>query len=83
LRGRGSRIRSGRSPPRRFCCATRQALEREAADVEAAIAEALRAGHRTADMRPDGAPVMTSEIGRHIADAVAEIVDMRHPYHAV
>jgi 3-isopropylmalate dehydrogenase len=58
-------------------------LEQEAADVESAIVDALHCGHRTADLRPAGAPVMTSEMGRHVADAVAEIVDMRHPYHAV
>jgi 3-isopropylmalate dehydrogenase len=58
-------------------------LEREADDVEAAVSDTLAAGHRTADLNPTGPPCTTSEMGRHVADAVAEIVDMRHPYHAV
>jgi 3-isopropylmalate dehydrogenase len=60
-------------------------LDREAADVEAAIGVALDDGHRTADVVGGSAraPLTTSEMGSRVADSVAEVVDMRHPYHAV
>jgi 3-isopropylmalate dehydrogenase len=60
-------------------------LVREADDVESAIRAVLDAGYRTADLHAGAgrAPVTTSEMGRLVAEAVAEVADMRHPYHAV
>jgi 3-isopropylmalate dehydrogenase len=60
-------------------------LAREADDVETAIRSVLDAGYRTADLHAGAgrAPVTTSEMGRLVAEAVAEVADMRHPYHAV
>lgn len=58
-------------------------LDAEADDVDAAIVSVLNAGHRTADIVVDGLPVTTSEMGRRVAESVAEVADMRHPYHAV
>lgn len=58
-------------------------LEAEADDVEAAIVSVLETGYRTADVAAGSLPVTTSTMGRRIADAVAEVADMRHPYHAV
>jgi 3-isopropylmalate dehydrogenase len=60
-------------------------LEREAQDVESAIRGVLEAGHRTADLRGGSSPriVGTAEMGALVSDAVAELADMRHAYHAV
>jgi 3-isopropylmalate dehydrogenase len=60
-------------------------LEREAQDVESAIRGVLEAGSRTADLRGGTSTriVGTSEMGTLVADAVAELADMRHAYHAV
>ena len=58
--------------------------ERAAADIEAALAQVLDAGHRTADLRPaPGAAVRTSEFGAHVVEALAEIADRQRAYHAV
>src|SRR6266446_2049160 len=60
-------------------------LEREADEVDEAIQFVLDAGYRTPDIRTDdsGYVATTSEIGELVAEAVAEIADMRHAYHAV
>jgi len=60
-------------------------LEREADEIDEAIQFVLDAGYRTADIRTDdsGYVATTSEIGELVAEAVAEIADMRHAYHAV
>ena len=60
-------------------------LEREADDIEQAIQFVLKAGYRTSDIRTDGIGYLatTSEIGELVAEAVAEIADVRHAYHAV
>lgn len=58
-------------------------LVTEADDIEAAIAYVLERGDRTADIANGALPVTTSTMGRRIAEAVAEVADMRHPYHAV
>lgn len=60
-------------------------LEREAQDVESAIRAVLEAGYRTADLRGDSSPLIvgTAEMGALVSDAVAELADMRHAYHAV
>ena len=60
-------------------------LEREADDVDEAIQFVLNAGYRTRDISAGGKEYLatTSEIGELVAEAVAEIADVRHAYHAV
>ena len=60
-------------------------LEDEAADIEAAIGAVLDAGYRTADVArgTGGRLVSTTEMGQLVSEAVAEVADMRHAYHAV
>ena len=60
-------------------------LEQEACDIELAIEHVLEAGYRTPDIAEGtgGYVVKTDEIGEVICDAVTEIADMRHAYHAV
>ena len=60
-------------------------LEQEADEIEEAIRVVLKAGYRTPDIAGEGLSYMatTSEIGQLVCDAVAEIADMRHAYHAV
>ena len=60
-------------------------LEREAHDVEASIRAVLERGYRTADIRGlTGRYIVgTEEMGTLVAEAVAELADMRHAYHAV
>src|SRR5881394_1792804 len=60
-------------------------LDNQAAEIEAAIQEVLDAGYRTPDIArgTDGQLVSTAEMGQLVTDAVAEIADMRHSYHAV
>lgn len=60
-------------------------LELEAQDIEDAISSVLGAGYRTRDIGGGAGAVVatTSEIGQLVSEAVAEIADMRHAYHAV
>lgn len=60
-------------------------LEQDASDIELAIRDVLEAGYRTPDIAEGtgGFVVTTSEFGELICQAVAEIADMRHAYHAV
>jgi len=60
-------------------------LDHQAAEIESAIQEVLDAGYRTPDIArgADGQLVTTAEMGQLVTDAVAEIADMRHSYHAV
>jgi 3-isopropylmalate dehydrogenase len=60
-------------------------LEQEASDIELAIHDVLEAGYRTPDIAEGtgGYIVTTSEFGELICQAVTEIADMRHAYHAV
>ena len=60
-------------------------LEQEASDIELAIEHVLEAGYRTPDIAKGtgGYVVTTSEFGEVICEAVTEIADMRHAYHAV
>ena len=60
-------------------------LEQEASDVEHAIEHVLEDGYRTPDIASGtgGYIASTSEIGELICEAVTEIADMRHAYHAV
>ena len=60
-------------------------LEQEASDIERAIEDVLEAGYRTPDIAEGtgGYVVTTSEFGEVVCQAVTEIADMRHAYHAV
>lgn len=60
-------------------------LEQEADEIEEAIRVVLKAGVRTPDIDSGGTRYIakTSEIGQLVCDAVTEIADMRHAYHAV
>ena len=60
-------------------------LEQEASDIELAIQHVLEAGYRTPDIASGtgGYMATTSEMGELVCQAVTEIVDMRHAYHAV
>src|SRR5690349_23336570 len=60
-------------------------LEQEANDIELAIRDVLEVGYRTPDIAEGtgGYLVTTSEFGELICQAVTEIADMRHAYHAV
>ena len=60
-------------------------LEQEACDIELAIEHVLEAGYRTPDIAhgTGGYVANTEEIGELVSEAVTEIVDMRHAYHAV
>lgn len=60
-------------------------LDSESDDIEEAIQFVLNDGYRTRDIASDGTVYVatTSEIGERVAEAVAEIADLRHAYHAV
>lgn len=60
-------------------------MDQEARDIEEAIQVVLESGYRTPDIAGDrsGQLASTSEIGQLVAEAVAEVVDLRHAYHAV
>jgi len=60
-------------------------LEQEACDIELAIEHVLEAGYRTPDIAHNtgGYVANTEEIGELVSEAVTEIIDMRHAYHAV
>ena len=60
-------------------------LEDEAADIEAAISAVLDCGYRTRDIAQGtgGHFIGTTEMGQLVAEAVVELADMRHAYHAV
>ncbi len=59
-------------------------MEKEAAEVDHAIDEALAAGARTRDLAGPGERVMsTQEMGHAVEEALTEVRDRRHSYHAV
>jgi 3-isopropylmalate dehydrogenase len=60
-------------------------MEQDAMDIEAAIDSVLEAGYRTPDIAKEtgGYVARTAEIGELVSEAITEIVDMRHAYHAV
>ena len=60
-------------------------LEQDASDIELAIENVLEAGYRTPDIAhgTGGYVVTTSDFGEVICEAITEIADMRHAYHAV
>ena len=57
----------------------------EAEDIEAAIRAVLDAGYRTLDINRGERDhlVSTAEMGQLVIEAVAEVADRRHAYHAV
>jgi 3-isopropylmalate dehydrogenase len=58
-------------------------LEHEATQIEAAIRAVLENGHRTRDIAQGGHLIGTTEMGALVTEAVVEIADMAHAYHAV
>ena len=60
-------------------------LNQEADSIDEAINIVLKNGYRTPDIDPEGSgyAASTSEIGELVTDALAEIADLRHAYHAV
>lgn len=60
-------------------------LEQEAEDIEEAINLVLKAGYRTPDIKAPVGGVMTStaEMGQLVTEALGEVADRRHAYHAV
>jgi 3-isopropylmalate dehydrogenase len=60
-------------------------LEEEAQDIEQAMLAVLDAGYRTPDIIADETSFVssTTEIGEQVAEAIVEIADRRHAYHAV
>ncbi len=60
-------------------------MEQEALDIEAAIAEVLERGYRTADLVRDRRtpPVTTEQMGAAVEDALTGIGERRRSYHAV
>ena len=59
-------------------------MEKEAAEIDHAIEDALASGARTRDLAGPGERVLsTREMGQAIEDALAEVRDRRHSYHAV
>jgi 3-isopropylmalate dehydrogenase len=59
-------------------------MEKEAAEIDHAIDDALAAGARTRDLAGPGERVLsTQEMGQAIEDALTEVRDRRHSYHAV
>ena len=60
-------------------------LELEAEEIDEAIRIVLKAGYRTPDIASGRGTYLarTAEIGEAVCDAIAEIADRRHAYHAV
>jgi 3-isopropylmalate dehydrogenase len=59
-------------------------LEQDARDIERAIQLVLEAGYRTKDIAGETSQIVTTtEIGELVVEAVAEVADLRHAYHAV
>jgi 3-isopropylmalate dehydrogenase len=60
-------------------------LEQEAQDVEDSIRAVLERGYRTVDIQGRAGKyiVGTEEMGTLVTEALAELADMRHAYHAV
>ncbi|MFM8535827.1 MAG: 3-isopropylmalate dehydrogenase [Acidimicrobiia bacterium] len=59
-------------------------MDKEAADIEHAIEDALAAGARTRDLAGPGERVMsTREMGQAVEDALNEVRDRKHSYHGV
>jgi len=59
-------------------------LEQDARDIEQAIVKVIDSGYRTKDLAREGKfEVSTSEMGKLVEQALAEVVDNRKAYHAV
>jgi 3-isopropylmalate dehydrogenase len=59
-------------------------MEKEAAEIEHAIEDALAAGARTKDIAGPGERVLsTRDMGQAVEDALHEVRDRKHSYHAV
>ena len=59
-------------------------MDKEAAEIDHAIEDALAAGARTRDLAGPGERVLsTQEMGQAIENALADVRDRRHSYHAV
>ncbi|MFA5908282.1 MAG: 3-isopropylmalate dehydrogenase [Vicinamibacterales bacterium] len=59
-------------------------MEKQAAEIDHAIEDALAAGARTRDLAGPGERVLsTQEMGQAIEDALTDVRDRRHSYHAV
>ena len=59
-------------------------MEKEAAEIDHAIEEALTAGARTKDIAGPGERVLsTREMGQTIEDALNDVRDRKHSYHGV
>ncbi len=59
-------------------------MEEQAAEIDHAIEDALAAGARTRDLAGPGERVLsTREMGQAIEDALTDVRDRRHSYHAV
>jgi len=60
-------------------------MEHGASDIEAGIRAVLDGGYRTPDIArgTGGHLIRTAEMGQLVAEAVAEVADTRHAYHAV
>jgi 3-isopropylmalate dehydrogenase len=60
-------------------------LDQQADNIDEAIRMVLRAGYRTPDIDsgPGGYAASTTEIGQLVTDALVEIDDLQHAYHAV
>ena len=59
-------------------------MEKEAAEIEHAIEDALAAGARTRDLANPGERVLsTQEMGQAIEESLADVRDRRHSYHGV
>ena len=59
-------------------------LEEDAQQIETAIRHVLDAGYRTADLQRNGKPpVSTQEMGTRVLEALDNVVEQQHSYHAV
>jgi len=59
-------------------------MDKEAAEIEHAIEDALEHGARTRDLAAPGERALsTRDMGQAVVDALHEIRDRRHSYHAV
>ena len=58
-------------------------LDDEATEIEEAIRAVLDDGYRTRDIAQGGHPIGTAEMGALVTEAVVEIANIRHAYHAV
>ena len=59
-------------------------LAEDAQQIEVAIRDVLNAGYRTADLQRQGKPaISTQEMGSRVLEALGDVVERLHAYHAV